>query len=246
MRTLFLLAVSIIINLNIYSQEIIVSKDSLNLLFDDVSFTSPDSLIIYNVGTAILNVDTIFSTGASGFILNIILIDTTIHSAVTWRNNFYTPFSIEPNDSAKLVFIYPLWIPESVYLRETWTDSIVILNNSQNNNMLVLPTSIDFPLSADNSINNYPKNFVLDQNYPNPFNPSTSIQYAVSSRQFVSLKVYDVIGNKIATLVNEEKPAGDYEVKFNIAQYSILSSGVYFYQLKAGNFIQTKKMLMLK
>jgi hypothetical protein len=105
--------------------------------------------------------------------------------------------------------------------------------------------------------------FLLEQNYPNPFNPSTSIQYAIGSRQFVTLKVYDVLGNEIATLVNEEKPAGEYEVEFN--SHSVegrnLPSGVYFYQLiakgpetslpagQAGSGqknIQTKKMILLK
>jgi len=85
--------------------------------------------------------------------------------------------------------------------------------------------------------------FKLFQNYPNPFNPSTRIQYAVSSLQFVSLKVYDVLGNEITTLVNEEKSAGSYEVEFNATS---LPSGVYFYQLNAGSFIKTKKMILLK
>jgi hypothetical protein len=105
------------------------------------------------------------------------------------------------------------------------------------------------------------KDFELHQNYPNPFNPSTSIQYTVSSRQFVSLKVYDVLSNEIATLVNEEKPAGKYEVEFksHSDEGQNLSSGVYFYQLRVGDIemnspngqagqaiIQTKKMVYLK
>jgi hypothetical protein len=90
---------------------------------------------------------------------------------------------------------------------------------------------------------NAPTIFSLEQNYPNPFNPSTSLQYAIGSRQFVTLKVYDVLGNEVATLVNEEKPAGTYEVEFNAAS---LPSGVYFYQLKAGEYIQTKKMVLLR
>jgi len=85
--------------------------------------------------------------------------------------------------------------------------------------------------------------FNLEQNYPNPFNPSTSIQYALSSRQFVSLEVYDVLGNEIATLVNEEKPAGSYEVEFNSTS---LPSGIYFYRLQAGSFIESKKMILIK
>jgi 5'-nucleotidase len=92
-----------------------------------------------------------------------------------------------------------------------------------------------------------PEQFRLEQNYPNPFNPSTTIQYAVSSRQFVSLKVYDILGNEIATLVNEEKQPGTYEVVFspesNIKQPA---SGVYFYQLKSGSHVGTKKMILLK
>jgi len=85
--------------------------------------------------------------------------------------------------------------------------------------------------------------FSLSQNYPNPFNPTTSLQYAIGSQQFVTLKVYDLLGREIATLVNEEKPAGDYEVEFNAAN---LPSGIYFYQLKAGQFSETKKMILLK
>jgi photosystem II stability/assembly factor-like uncharacterized protein len=88
-----------------------------------------------------------------------------------------------------------------------------------------------------------PRNFKLSQNFPNPFNPRTSLQYTVGSRQFVTLKVYDILGNEIATLVNEEKPAGEYEVEFNGAN---LPSGIYFYQLKAGGYIETKKMVLLK
>ena len=93
--------------------------------------------------------------------------------------------------------------------------------------------------------------YLLSQNYPNPFNPSTIIKYTVpsvetrhtSSLQMVTLKVYDVLGNEVATLVNEEKPAGEYEVEFNAKE---LPSGIYFYQLKAGLFNETKKMVLLK
>jgi hypothetical protein len=88
-----------------------------------------------------------------------------------------------------------------------------------------------------------PSTFSLEQNYPNPFNPSTVISYQLPVSGDVILKVYDVLGNEAATLVNEEKPAGSYSVQFNATN---LAGGVYFYQLKAGSFVETKKMLMLK
>jgi hypothetical protein len=94
--------------------------------------------------------------------------------------------------------------------------------------------------------------FELKQNYPNPFNPSTKIRFTIPQNERretknVSLKVYDMLGKEVATLVKEEKPAGSYEVEFNPAS-SILhpASGIYFYQLKAGDFILTKKMTYLK
>ncbi|NNG26851.1 MAG: T9SS type A sorting domain-containing protein [Ignavibacteriaceae bacterium] len=85
--------------------------------------------------------------------------------------------------------------------------------------------------------------FNLDQNYPNPFNPSTVIQYSIPTSSFTQLSVFDVLGNEVAKLVNEEKPEGKYEVEFNAEG---LTSGVYFYKLNAGSFVSTKKMLLLK
>jgi hypothetical protein len=89
------------------------------------------------------------------------------------------------------------------------------------------------------------------QNYPNPFNPTTLIRYDIPEGSFVTLKIYDVLGNEIATLVNEEKLAGSYEVKFSATG---LSSGIYFYKLQAGDpssgsgqgFVDTKKMILLR
>ena len=93
--------------------------------------------------------------------------------------------------------------------------------------------------------NNLLSDFTLYQNYPNPFNPSTRIEYAIGSGQFVTLKVYDVLGREVATLVDEYRDAGSYSVEFRIKNLE-LSSGIYFYQLKAGEFVETKKMLLLK
>ena len=98
-----------------------------------------------------------------------------------------------------------------------------------------------------------PNKFILEQNFPNPFNPSTTIRYTISTPPsssplakgrnevgFVTLKVYDVLGNEVATLVNEVQSSGNYEVEFDAEK---LSSGIYFYELIAGNLIQTRKMI---
>jgi len=88
-----------------------------------------------------------------------------------------------------------------------------------------------------------PLSFRLEQNYPNPFNPSTKISWQIPVGNWQTLKIYDMLGNEVATLVDEYKPAGTYEIEWNA---SGLPSGVYFYQLQAGDFIETKKMLLLK
>jgi hypothetical protein len=94
-----------------------------------------------------------------------------------------------------------------------------------------------------NDQTNLPCKLQLVQNYPNPFNPSTTILYQIPERNFVTLKIYDVLGNEIATLVDEEKPAGEYEVEFIAGG---LTSGIYFYQMKADSYSSTKKILLLK
>jgi hypothetical protein len=114
--------------------------------------------------------------------------------------------------------------------------------DSEGSPLLVSSTALT---EVENMFDNTPGEFSLFQNYPNPFNPNTSIKYAVGSMQYVSLKVYDVLGKEVAALVNEEKPAGTYNVEFTINNLQ-LSSGVYFYQLKAGLFVDTKKMILLR
>ncbi len=96
---------------------------------------------------------------------------------------------------------------------------------------------------SPDSAQTIPKEFYLYQNYPNPFNPVTTIRYYIPKAGLVNLKVYDLLGREIAILINEEKPAGRYEVEFNGAG---LPSGVYFYTLQSGNFKETKKFILMK
>jgi hypothetical protein len=85
--------------------------------------------------------------------------------------------------------------------------------------------------------------YKLSQNYPNPFNPSTSISFDVKNKGLVSLKVFDILGNEVATLVNEDLNTGSYSIIFDASAYT---SGVYFYELQSGSFRDVKKMLLVK
>ena len=93
------------------------------------------------------------------------------------------------------------------------------------------------------SKNNLPTDYVLKQNYPNPFNPSTMIEFSIKNNSWAKLIVYDMLGREVTTLVNENKSAGTYKVKFDASH---LSSGVYLYKLETNGFTQSKKMLLLK
>jgi len=90
---------------------------------------------------------------------------------------------------------------------------------------------------------NIPTVYSLSQNYPNPFNPVTKINFALPKQGFVSLKIYDVLGREVRTLVNEFKSAGQYSVDFNASDYS---SGVYFYRLESNGFSDIKRMMLIK
>ncbi len=108
-----------------------------------------------------------------------------------------------------------------------------------------LKTELTDEIVSVGEVPKLPNAITLYQNYPNPFNPSTTIKFRIIENEFVSLKIYDLLGNEIATLVEEEKPAGEYNIDFKTYDLQ-LTSGVYFYRLKAGSFEETKSMILLK
>jgi len=118
-------------------------------------------------------------------------------------------------------------------------DNIIVVPNFNSNSVNLVPV-LPSPVEDGNI---EPTEFNLFQNYPNPFNPNTKISYRLSVSSFVSLKVYDVLGNEIETLINEIKSAGDYQLDYFANE---LSSGIYFYSMIAGDFIKTMKMTLLK
>lgn len=115
----------------------------------------------------------------------------------------------------------------------------------QGQDAYIINFGVDITLTGiDPNINlQTPKEYKLEQNFPNPFNPTTSINYSIPKSGLVTLKVYNVYGQEVATLVNENKNNGTYSVDFNASN---LSSGVYYYELTSGNFVQTKRMMLIK
>jgi hypothetical protein len=99
------------------------------------------------------------------------------------------------------------------------------------------------PAAVNNTNRTVPMDFNLAQNYPNPFNPSTKISYSVPERSWITVKIFNALGEEVVTLVNEERPAGTYELNWNAANSP---SGVYFYRIQAGKFVATKRMILLK
>ena len=159
--------------------------------------------------------------------------------------------------SFTIIFNETKTIPQTITLEPNWDAdslSVVIFVQSIGSRTVYQSETISYDelnVSGIENKNSSAINFKLEQNYPNPFNPSTAIRFSIPSvitsgakqSQLVTLKVYDILGNEIATLVNEAKPAGSYEVNFDATS---LSSGIYFYAIKAGSFIETKKMILLK
>ncbi len=132
---------------------------------------------------------------------------------------------------------------QSVYAVDVDGDGdIDVLSASGGDNKIAWYENMS-PVGIEAISNEIPIDFSLSQNYPNPFNPATKIRYEIPDLSFVTLKIYDVLGNEVTNLVNEEKPAGSYEVEFEGTGFP---SGIYFYKLQAGSFIETKKMVLMK
>lgn len=145
------------------------------------------------------------------------------------------------------------WSPVNDGLREgTGIYSMAVINDTligstRNFGIYRRPLS-EMVTDIKSSQNKLPTGYALQQNYPNPFNPITKIRYSVPSvrthgNASVHLDVYDILGRKIATLVNKKQPPGNYSVEFNAEK---LASGIYFYKMQVGNFVETKKLVLLK
>ena len=138
-------------------------------------------------------------------------------------------------DQSKFLYSYDVNNNMIEWVYQNWIGSNWV-NNSKQTFTYGPITNIDEEFSSLIS-------FDLSNNYPNPFNPSTTIKYQIPELSFITLKVFDVLGNEITTLVNDERAAGRYEVQFKA---STLTSGTYFYRMQVGHFVQTRKMILLK
>jgi len=125
----------------------------------------------------------------------------------------------------------------------TFNFSIIVNNQHSNSDTLKFKLVVSKNITGIDNQENLPDKFYLSQNYPNPFNPSTTIEYNIPKAGLVTLKIYDILGREVRTIVNKEKTAGSYKISFNASSFA---SGVYFYRLTSGGFTLIKKMVLLK
>jgi hypothetical protein len=161
---------------------------------------------------------------------NVNVVLTRKPSSLTFNKETETIELIEAKAEAKATFTFDVNRNASVNRKDTIDFMITDANG------LMMSKSFIFNYTG-------PKEFKLEQNFPNPFNPTTTIQYQIPSDAKVTLKVYDILGSEVATIVNEEQEAGYKEVQFT---GSNIASGMYVYRLTAGDYVSIKKMLMIK
>ncbi len=175
-------------------------------------------------------------------------LDTLVNSSINLLTNYNYLFAPTYNGVYVSADFGKSWtnISNGLNGNALSTISLTMLGSS-----LILSTNDglwQLPISNINIIQNHdstlPQSYYLSQNYPNPFNPGTTINYSVPNTSLVTIKIYDILGRAVATLVNENKSAGNYSVQFNAS--SKFPSGVYFYRMQAGSFVQTKKLILMK
>ena len=233
-----------------FPEEIVFSEDSIYI----PAIGDTGSVKIINTSEIPIKIDSIISVGAfygyrgliskPGFEYQFYLIQTL--PSPQWSDTL--GIIIPPHDSVYVSFYEVDLCPICDYeVQEYFKDTLRFVFTFMDENVYLFSKSIQISgeghPSAVEGEGVLPGEFALYQNYPNPFNPGTKIswQFPVSSWQ--TLKVYDILGNEVATLVNEYRNAGSYDLEFYAEK---LSSGIYYYQLRAGEYVQTKKMLLIK
>ena len=220
--------------------------------------TIPDTIVNYR-GYKFPWATNLFLTNPLSVDFNYVAIGDSLEKTVEIINNSDNTIEINQTFNYESAFSVttdlPIYIPPAgtvtVYVKfkpeedRDYNDQLHLRWNSNEQRIarvVALTGSADpNPIISDNMAGVL--QYYLDQNYPNPFNPSTKIHWSMASPGKVLIVVYDILGRKIMTLVNDERPAGDYEVVFD---GSDLSTGIYFYTINAGSFIKTRKMMLLK
>ncbi|MDP2301628.1 MAG: T9SS type A sorting domain-containing protein [Ignavibacteria bacterium] len=237
-----ILSISLCFSINLFAQNISVSKDTMEFFdfWDDNK--SADSITIFNNDNHILILDSITSQNYM-FRLQISYNDSIVNEYLMFYQDM-TPLSFEipANDSAKLIFDLFVIMPKLSHFTDIWNDTISIFNNSINNSTQNIAVLSDITLGNEDE-NNIPIKYELFQNYPNPFNPNTQIKYSIPESEYVEIIIYDILGDEVKSLVSEYKAAGKYKIEFNANN---LSSGIYFYRIICGRFSETRKMLLLR
>jgi hypothetical protein len=221
--------------------------------FDTVEYVSSKKIVLnylydmkdsINCGMKILNADP-YALHSVVYYANYWLGDTMLYRMIstnTIENKFVnpgtlpeptttflskSPVTLNPGDSTTVWLVYAVGDrKDSIYKYIAAAETKYQMLTSVEDNEKLFPTS-----------------FTLNQNYPNPFNPTTYIKYGLSKNQHVTLKIFNMLGKEVTTLVDEVKPAGYHQVQFHAAN---LPSGIYFYKITAGSFVETKKMILIK
>jgi len=162
-----------------------------------------------------------------------------IQTGAAYRNTFMGtgPATVHPGDTVSVLYA------QLIARGSSNLNSITKLRETADHVKQIYNENFQSVLSVKNISDEVPDGFILDQNYPNPFNPVTNLEFGISKLGFVSLKIYDILGKEIATLVNENLNPGTYKYTFDASD---LTSGIYFYRLQVGKFSETRRMILLK
>lgn len=192
--------------------------------------------------------DSSYGGGTASGIINLPFVESGDYKDITVlarsvNSGAFFSYSFSKNDGTFKISNIPYGAYSAIALKRGFQNAVsdIFIIDSSNTNTTNLTLTL-FPTDVVEE-NNTVTDFNLFQNYPNPFNPETKIQWVTPTGSWQTIKVFDILGKEVITLVNEYKSAGTYEVDFNAKN---LSSGIYFYQLQAGNYVQTKKMLLLR
>ncbi|MEW6506106.1 MAG: T9SS type A sorting domain-containing protein [Bacteroidota bacterium] len=242
-----IVALNIFVISTTFGQNIRISKDTLMYLQSNYPhpwemFDLTDSIYVSNSGTKTLVVDSILTKKYFHYFLKVFNKENIEKSDYISRYSTIFPIEIPPKDSALFVFCFIVPITKMGYSTEMWSDSLFIFNNSNNKPIETIAVFHDILLDIDDN-QEFPTTYNLFQNYPNPFNPTTRIKYSIPNSEKVLLKVYDVLGREVETLLNKYETAGTHEIEFNGIN---LTSGLYFYKITSGNYSETRKMILLR